>query len=46
VRRDYLVEWSAVAVWDPESRYKAIGTASEDETKLMITSADKLMGFL
>lgn len=46
VKGNYLAEWSAVAVWDPESRYKRIGTAAEPETRLMINSAEVLLGVL
>ncbi len=44
VKKDHMAEWSEVSVWDPESRYKAIGTASKDKTTQMIHSADTLMG--
>jgi hypothetical protein len=28
IRTRFLIEWSAVAVWDPEMRYKPIGSAT------------------
>lgn len=43
IRRTLLVEWSAVATWDPESRYKPIGTASPSDAKLMVDSASVLV---
>jgi len=46
VKTNHLVEWSAVAGWDPEVRYKAIGTVAEPEAKLMIDSAATLLGVL
>jgi hypothetical protein len=29
VRAQHVVEWSAVSVWNPESRYNPIGTTSQ-----------------
>jgi HEPN domain-containing protein len=46
VKSNYLVEWSAVAAWDPESRYKAVGTVAKDEAQRMISSATTLLGAL
>lgn len=39
----YLAEWSAVAQWDPEARYKPIGTAKRSTAALMIQSARTLL---
>ena len=46
VKTDFLTEWSAVAVWDPEVRYKPIGSMSKAEVELMIESAKKLLSVL
>ena len=46
VKTNHIVEWSAVAGWDPESRYKPIGTVGEPEAQLMINSAATLLGVL
>lgn len=46
VKSNFLVEWFDVAAWDPESRYKAIGTVAEDEAQRMISSATTLLGVL
>jgi hypothetical protein len=46
IKTDHLVEWSAVTVWDPESRYKPIGTVQEAEAERMINSAATLLGVL
>ncbi len=43
VKTKYLAEWSAVAQWDPSSRYKAIGMAKKTDTQLMISSARILL---
>jgi hypothetical protein len=46
IKTNHLAEWSAVAKWDPESRYKSIGTVAEPEAQLMIDSAATLLGVL
>lgn len=38
-----LNEWSAVAEWDPEIRYKPIGSANHKDVELMIKSAKVLL---
>ncbi len=42
VKRNYFFEWSVVAKWDPEVRYR-IGTATRTEAELMISSATTLL---
>jgi HEPN domain-containing protein len=46
VKANYLAEWSTVAAWDPESRYKPIGIVAETEAQRMINSATKLQEVL
>jgi HEPN domain-containing protein len=46
VKTNHLDEWSKVAVWDPESRYKPTGTIAQPEAQLMIDSAVTLLGVL
>ena len=41
-----LAEWSAVAKWDPEARYKPTGSATSADLKLMIASTRRLMKVL
>lgn len=43
VKASYFVEWSAVAAWNPEARYKPIGSANVDDAKLMLDSAAVLL---
>ena len=43
IRTNFVSEWSGVAAWDPEARYKPIGTASRRETQVMIESAQVLI---
>ena len=46
IKAKYLAEWSAVAAWDPEIRYKPIGSATKQEAELMIESSKKLLSAL
>ena len=43
VKTTLFTEWSAVAAWDPEARYKPIGSATRQATALMIASARVLL---
>jgi len=46
IRTEFLAEWSAVAEWDPEIRYKPIGSATKKSAELMIDSSRKLLSVL
>lgn len=46
IKTELLAEWSAVAEWDPESRYNPIGNASPSDAQLMISSATSLLAKL
>ncbi|MCX5847001.1 MAG: HEPN domain-containing protein [Deltaproteobacteria bacterium] len=46
IKTNLFAEWSAVAVWDPESRYNPIGNASSSDAHLMISSATSLLAKL
>ena len=46
VTNGYPREWSAVVVWDPEGRYKQVGTATKTDAVNMIQAARVLMGAL
>lgn len=43
VKTRNFVEWSAVAAWNPEARYKPIGSANAGDAKLMLESAAVLL---
>lgn len=43
VKASNFVEWSAVAAWNPEARYKPIGSANAGDAKLMLDSAAVLL---
>lgn len=46
IKKNFLVEWSVVATWDPEIRYKSIGSVTEREAELMIESSKTLLRVL
>jgi len=46
IKAEYLVEWSVVAKWEPDTRYKQIGTATASEAIDMISSAKVLLKVL
>lgn len=46
VKTRLLPEWSAIASWDPETRYRPIGSSSMKETELMIVSAESILEVL
>lgn len=46
IKTKLLAEWSAVAAWDPDSRYNPAGNASSSDADLMITSAKTLLAKL
>ena len=43
IKTDHFSEWTAVAAWDPEARYRAVGQADALEVALMLLSAETLM---
>jgi len=46
IKADHFTEWSAVAKWDPEARYKQVGTVESLEVALMIIAASTLLEVL
>lgn len=46
IKTNFLAQWSAVAVWDPEARYKPIGSATSQDAKLMIEATKILLRVL
>lgn len=46
IKTQLFAEWSAVAAWDPESRYNPVGNASPSDAHLMISSAKSLLAKL
>lgn len=46
VKIGYLAKWSVVATWDPNVRYRPIGSASAPDATDMLNSAKELIGAL
>jgi len=46
IKTNYMVEWSIIATWDPETRYKSIGSANRSDARDMIQSVKTLLGVL
>lgn len=43
VKSNLLTEWSAVAAWSPDARYRPVGSFSQLDTQLMVESAAVLL---
>ncbi len=43
VKTNFVGEWSEVSKWEPESRYKALGTVTQAKAQSMIDSAATLL---
>jgi len=43
VKSTLLAEWSAIAAWSPEARYKPVGSVSAAEAQLVLESAATLL---
>lgn len=46
VKSRYLTEWSGVAQWEPEARYKRIGSAKKQDAERMIHCTERLLRVL
>lgn len=45
-KTQYLAKWSVVAMWEPDTRYRPIGTASFQDAADMISSAKVIVAAL
>jgi hypothetical protein len=43
IKTSHMTEWSVVTQWDPEARYKPVGSANRAAAALMISSAETLL---
>jgi HEPN domain-containing protein len=43
IKARFFAEWSAVVSWDPEVRYKEVGSATGEDAKAMIRAAEVLV---
>lgn len=46
IKTKHLAEWSIVVDWDPEIRYRSIGSASARDVEAMIISTRTILGAL
>jgi hypothetical protein len=46
IKTNYFTEWSVFAKWDPNTRYRAIGTASLQDATDLVKSVKKLLRVL
>lgn len=46
IKTNFLAPWSAIVEWDPDIRYKPIGSATKKEVELMIDSSKRLLSIL
>ena len=46
IKSQYLIDWSIVTQWDPEVRYKPIGSAKKSDVQDMIKATKSLMKIL
>ncbi|WP_277057116.1 HEPN domain-containing protein [Trichlorobacter lovleyi] len=46
IKTKFFAEWSAVAAWDPTSRYQSVGTVRKADAELMIAATKALLGSL
>lgn len=42
IKTRHLAEWSAIATWDPEVRYRKPGSAMKADAELLVSSAEVL----
>jgi len=43
IKLEYMVEWSIVALWNPESRYNPIGKVKKSYAKNMLDSTKEIL---
>lgn len=43
VKTQHLADWSAVATWDPEVRYKLPGSAKKGDVELLLRATETLL---
>jgi len=46
IKTRYMTDWSIVATWEPEARYKVIGSASKQDAQDMISATRNLLATL
>lgn len=46
IKQHHFVDWNSVAVWNPEARYKPIGSATQPDAETIINAAHALLKVL
>lgn len=46
IKGSYFADWSIIAQWDPEVRYKSVGNAKKSDAQQMISSSKIVLGVL
>ena len=46
VKTSHLKQWSRVGTWEPDLRYKPVGSATKDEARELIDAAEALLRIL
>lgn len=46
VKQQHFAVWNLLAVWKVETRYNAVGTASQAHATAMVSSADTFLGLI
>ena len=46
IKKQALADWSTAAEWDPEVRYRSIGSASKEDAELMIKATTAILRVL
>lgn len=46
IKQGHFQDWNAVAIWNPEARYRQIGSVTLTDAEAMIKAADALMKVL
>jgi hypothetical protein len=46
IKAGYFDDWSAIAKWDPEVRYRVVGQTSAEQVSLIIEAVENLLGTL
>lgn len=46
IKKEFRMEWTIISQWDPQVRYKPIGSVKQQEVKQMIISIIKLLRIL
>ena len=46
IKSSHLADWSIIAQWDPEVRYKSASSATKTEAQQMLVSSKRVLGIL